>query len=292
MLLDPSHVPFTHSGVANQGNRFNIHKTCMARGEGISVKGFSVLVKEPEDLPEEKKYKGEFPYTLSFTAPSFVRYDHGDRRQLCFYAVPTDPGRCRIIFTVAMPSMKLKGPPALIVKFLKSRWGLWLDHFNRNDVLDGDNCFLALQDRDMRRRKAEGQSAAMSFYMPTSLDLGVSELHRWLAKFGGSYPWGPGALDPESLATGPRSEKLNRMESHTKNCASCSWAHKTFGKLQWVAAAVCVLALLTAAHQLGSGWTLRKLVLPIAAVLAARAGLLARSFKQRLEFVDYRHPDH
>jgi len=69
-------------------------------------------------------------------------------------------------------------------------------------------------------------------------------------------------------------------------------AHKTFGKLQWVAAAVCVLALLTAAHQLGSGWTLRKLVLPIAAVLAARAGLLARSFKQRLEFVDYRHPDH
>jgi len=51
-----------------------IHKTCMARGEGISVKGFSVLVKEPEDLPEEKKYKGEFPYTLSFTAPSFVRY--------------------------------------------------------------------------------------------------------------------------------------------------------------------------------------------------------------------------
>jgi len=76
---------------------------------------------------------------------SFCRYDHGDRRQLCFYAVPTDPGRCRIIFTVAMPSMKLKGPPALIVKFLKSRWGLWLDHFNRNDVLDGDNCFLALQ---------------------------------------------------------------------------------------------------------------------------------------------------
>jgi hypothetical protein len=47
--------------------------------------------------------------------------------------------------TVAAPFMKLKGPLAIFIKLLHSKWGLWYDHFSRNDVLDGDNCFLALQ---------------------------------------------------------------------------------------------------------------------------------------------------
>ena len=54
------------------------------------------------------------------------------------------------------------------------------------------DALVLCQDRDMRRRKQQGQNAAKFFYMPTSVDLGVAELHRWLAKFGGSYPWGPG----------------------------------------------------------------------------------------------------
>jgi hypothetical protein len=51
-----------------------IHKTCMARGRGITEEGFSVVVREPEHMASQERMPGEFPYTLSFTAPAFVRY--------------------------------------------------------------------------------------------------------------------------------------------------------------------------------------------------------------------------
>jgi hypothetical protein len=68
-------------------------------------------------------------------------------------------------------------------------------------------------------------------------------------------------------------------------------AHKTFKYLQWIAAVVSVSMVILAAFSLGSGVTFKKLLLPIAAVISAKAGLLAHSFKQRLEFVDYRWAD-
>ena len=55
-----------------------------------------------------------------------------------------------------------------------------------------------------------------------------------------------------------------------------------------MAAAASILALLAASHSLASGFRVWKLVLLAVAILAGRAGLVANSFKQRLEFVDYR----
>ncbi len=73
----------------------------------------------------------------------------------------------------------------------------------------------------MRRKKAEGQNAARFFYMPTSLDLGVAEWHRWLAKFGGSFPWGPGEqLFPAVLGIA--------FHKHGSPAGDGMWGSRTF----------------------------------------------------------------
>ena len=70
--------------------------------------------------------------------------------ELITHAVPTDPGRCRMIFTFVLPKSRLKGIASLLVKLKLSKWLLWLDHFNRNAVSPPichqllHNCFMML----------------------------------------------------------------------------------------------------------------------------------------------------
>ena len=66
-------------------------------------------------------------------------------------------------------------------------------------------------------------------------------------------------------------------------------AHKLFSKLQWVGAAVAVFAAAFAAFSFGSGAPLKKLIAPtVLAAIAGALGALARDYREKLEFVDYR----
>jgi hypothetical protein len=67
-------------------------------------------------------------------------------------------------------------------------------------------------------------------------------------------------------------------------------AHQVFSNLRWVAAALAVVAAMGAAYSLGSGVSLKKLILP--AVVVMLSGALARvatTFKGKMEFQDYRY---
>ena len=69
----------------------------------------------------------------------------------------------------------------------------------------------------------------------------------------------------------------------------CPQAHKLFSKLQWVGAAVAVFAAAFAAFSFGSGAPLKKLIAPtVLAAIAGALGALARDYREKLEFVDYR----
>lgn len=73
----------------------------------------------------------------------------------------------------------------------------------------------------MRKAKEQGNAEKL-FYMPSSLDQGVTALHKWLTSKAAPFPWGPGALDPASLRNASRKTLLDRFEQHTQHCPSCS----------------------------------------------------------------------
>ena len=69
----------------------------------------------------------------------------------------------------------------------------------------------------------------------------------------------------------------------------CMQAYKVFKSLRWVAAGFAMAAACCAAYSLGSGFTFKKLVLPlIVTALSAALAWKSQDFKQRFEFVDYR----
>ena len=50
-----------------------VKKMHMSPAKEITTKGLSVVVSEPEDLPQEKRVPMIFPYTMQYTAPCLIR---------------------------------------------------------------------------------------------------------------------------------------------------------------------------------------------------------------------------
>lgn len=61
----------------------------------------------------------------------------------------------------------------------------------------------------------------MKYYTPTSMDLGVVALKRWLTSVAGPVPWVQGTPDIRARDHSRR-ETLDRYNQHTKHCKHCS----------------------------------------------------------------------
>ena len=105
-------------------------------------------------------------------------------------------------------------------------------------------------------------------FLPSSADVYVSGLHRWVHEHGG-VPF-PGEPLPPRLPLVPL---LDRFEAHTRHCRSCRTAHRRLRlwRPRVLAAAVVVpLLALLASTQLAAG------LLPAAALLGGLLALVAR----------------
>ena len=61
--------------------------------------------------------------------------------QMITYCTPTSPGRSRLFYCLVAD--KEKAPKAMKrAMALRPKWLLFLNHFQRNNVLDGDTVFL------------------------------------------------------------------------------------------------------------------------------------------------------
>lgn len=91
-----------------------------------------------------------------------------------------------------------------------------------SQVTDSENIMLALQDQEIRRRRAK--DASRNYYMPASADFAVHALHLWLSRLAKPLPWGPAAIYPAApdVPSQLRRQMLERFNSHTKNCPSCA----------------------------------------------------------------------
>ncbi len=206
-VLDVSHVPFTHH--ATVGRRENAGPVAVELTDS-GAGGFSGVWREG---PRRGKLGSQF---TTFAAPCLMWHDltaKGFGRILTVvYATPIRRGECRIF---ARFPFRFDSPwPARLLRLRPQ----WLQHLGNHVVLEDDQIFLHHQERLLEER---GGSAAVAraFNLATGADGYVQALHDWVNGQAGT-PF-PGEPLPPLLE---RERLVERYESHTRHCRSCSGA--------------------------------------------------------------------
>lgn len=101
-----------------------------------------------------------------------------------FYAVPSSPGKCRIIY---IDYIKLNHWAMDVMKVLPQ----WLTHIlYLNVVLDDDLYFLYQGEKTYAKYNKDHRKVGQIYSLPHSLDNTVIEFRRWLRQYGGGGPFG------------------------------------------------------------------------------------------------------
>ena len=211
-VLDPAHLPFSHHGVAPGLERSN--------GEVLPLKRMPPVTPNAIAAVEFTDHALGFPrYTwLEFVDPSFVMSTYPNRdpeksyQALLLPLSPVRKGRSRMIIHIipagALSSNKLKMP-------LRSRLLLSIPlmlHMRNNNILDGDNVFLHLQEQNLKKERKTGWTPN-TYFTPVSSDNLVVLFRNWLRKEGGGGPFGPS--DVREISPISRRELLDRYKTYT-----------------------------------------------------------------------------
>jgi phenylpropionate dioxygenase-like ring-hydroxylating dioxygenase large terminal subunit len=206
-VLDASHVPYTHHRtVGNRANAAPVELEVLA----YSKQGFT-------GVWQEGPRRGQLGrQDTCFIAPNFMSHDltskQFGRTLTVVYAVPIRKGECRLF---ARFPFQFSSPwPGRFMGLTPQ----WYSHISQNAILEDDQIFLHHQERYL---EAAGGSDRLSkaFFLPTKADLFVSQLHQWLRDYQAD-PFPNQSLPP----TLPKTQLLDRYQSHTVHCASCGGA--------------------------------------------------------------------
>jgi len=207
-VLDASHIPYTHHKTV--GNRDNAAPMEMEVTES-SKQGFQGIWPEGP-----RKGKLGTQYT-KFVAPSLMYHDltsqQFGRTMTVVYAVPMRKGECRLFARFPFKfSSKLPG-------FLIKRTPRWWSHIGNNGVLEDDQIFLHIQERELE--KAGEKPYAQTCYLPTQADRYVLQFRKWVSDYK------PDPFPGQTLGgEWSKDDLLDRYNSHTKHCGSCAPALK------------------------------------------------------------------
>ncbi len=206
-VLDTSHVAFTHH--PRVGNRKNAKEFELELSK-VTKEGFTGLW---EEGPRRGKLGSQH---TTFVAPGLMWHDIADspfgQVMTVVYATPMEKGKCRAL--VRLPFRFKSAIPRLVFKITPR----WYSHLNQNGILEDDQIFLHLQEREIA---ASAQKYTQACYLPTGSDLFVIAYRKWVESYGEPFPhesFAPADVRQESL--------LERYHSHTENCRSCQTALK------------------------------------------------------------------
>ncbi|MGB5972994.1 MAG: Rieske 2Fe-2S domain-containing protein, partial [Nodosilinea sp.] len=203
-VLDASHIPYTHHETV--GNRKNAAPMEMEVTEA-SKQGFQGIWPEG---PRKGKLGTQH---TTFVAPSLMHHDltskQFGRTMTVVYAVPTRKGECRLFarfpfkFSSKLPSFFIKRTPR------------WWSHISNNGVLEDDQIFLHIQERELEKDREK--SYAQACYLPTQADRYVLQFRKWVSDYKAD-PFPGRSLSREWS----KDALLDRYNSHTKHCGSCA----------------------------------------------------------------------
>ena len=352
-VVDPSHVFFSHHG--SLGSRYApplqqmIPPPPLPRGmkpdpsvdpvaEAEAAGGFAVQQllhsrDRPAGGPEQPPAEADVPAskrdrfdkkhgTILWKPPTQARYDFSHGAHMIVHGTPMAPGKTRLFFAVYRSGAATPALMRFVLNILSSPPLRFLAHHGNNNVLDGDNVFLAAQGATLRALERRGKNFKDVYFMPTSMDAAVARVRGWFARHGfgaeargGGIPWAPGSDSGAPPPPPTRYEALERFESHTRRCPDCMRAFRAFSLLRNGAAALCgaslawaigsaaaaVAAAAATAAAPSASSSLRSRALSVApaaapalavAAAAAVAFVLLRRAVQMFVFVDYVHADH
>lgn len=244
-VLDASHIPYTHHKTV--GNRANAAPMEMEVVES-SKQGFRGLWPEG---PRKGKLGTQH---TTFVAPGLMYHDltsqQFGRTLTVVYATPIRKGECRLFARFPFKfSSKL---PGLFIKLTPR----WFSHIGNNGVLEDDQIFLHIQERELA--KAGAKPYAQACYLPTQADRYVLAYRKWLSDFQAD-PFPGQALPPELT----KPALLDRYQSHTQHCGSCRVALR---RIQYLRTGLLIVSAVT--------WSLIPLTMALAGSLSPFGGAL------------------
>lgn len=294
--------------------------------------GYSFEVRPPAPAP---------PYTLHFRPPGHAWFyfprsasNGGDnpeeRVSMLLYATPTKPGWSRVFVSMISPEgLPLSTPPMAALPAFVQRIIALLDKFpalqhalNRNAILDGDDLFLAAQQRALYAGPGDDHTSwREKYFLPASTDVGVAALRRWIDVHGSRMPFlpqrqqqqrqlGDGGPSSSAAAAPPaaalpllsREETFDRLSQHTADCPHCSAALRNCERALWACAVLgaafagaCLFGAAAAALKLVAEPARAWAVSAASAAGAAACALLAKavwSLRGLFVYYDYQHADH
>lgn len=252
-VMDPAHLPFTH------------HKTISKRDKASPISFGALEGFTPQGFAASRATPGG-PGRLTFRAPHLVlaethRGEDSYSDWNVVYAVPSEPGRCRLLVRVVFEVSKLPIPLKWILGFAFTKQPIWLSHLTTHKILEDDNPFLHTQGHVYRN--GDPSALAPDFmkrvYLPTTSDGMVVAFRRWIDAFTGGEgaQWSPhlremgGWGDGSAVTTAParrssKAEVLERRDSHVAHCSACSGALMNARRVKRVADACVSIGLLVA----------------------------------------------
>jgi len=224
-VLDPAHLPFTH------------HKTISSRDK---AKPIPLVVRTPwnNDRGFQADRNTDPPGSVEFRAPHLIVAETARNGSFTdwnvVHAIPTLPGRCRLLVRVVFEVAAMK-PPMKWIFSLAFRQPAFLLHLSNHKILEDDNIFLHAQGHNYRMLVQQNKTFRDGTYLPTTADAVVIAFHRWLKKYESQHShWSPHTppgsfLDRDVVLT--QSELLDRKHTHTQACSSCSSTKKWLERL-------------------------------------------------------------
>ncbi|CAE7354829.1 PAO [Symbiodinium natans] len=247
-LLDSSHVPFTHHKTVSK--RENAQPLPLQITKRVSASGFQGAFKQDTPVGKQgadaKKNGRTTERSTIFSAPTYMHHrirtadakgslDNGFETWTVAYATPTGPGRSRLFarFPFRFPAPKF-GPnlPRFLIRHLPD----WLNHLGQLRVLDDDNIFLPIQERQV-----QDAGGWKNYIMPTSADTFVTAFRTWFDR-AGPPPHAPSAVDEYRSRQPTRAELLDREAQHTAHCKSCTVAVRRSRKIVCLCRGLLLLA--------------------------------------------------
>ena len=292
-VLDPSHLPFTHHDtISKRSNAKPMEFFKKKKDNSAAVDGFTF-----------EKRNG----SVCFQAPMLV-VSSTDRGIESFkdwnvvYAVPSVPGKCRLYVRVVFQVDKIpQRAQRFLLKTIFERAPPFVAHLSNHRVLEDDNYFLHHANRDYALSEAKDSDSQsydvaseaakpgivprrplfprwrQRLYVPTSADACVVAFRRWLDDFTLGYgpvytPYLP--LDCQDQAAPPFGQQrhaiLERTNSHTNICRSCSAAKIKLQRASTIARSMAYVSLL-ASFLSSSVFPQKKLLLPVMSLLGLGA---------------------
>jgi phenylpropionate dioxygenase-like ring-hydroxylating dioxygenase large terminal subunit len=212
-VLDASHIPYTHhKTVGDRANAAPMEMEVLESGK----QGFQGI------WPEGPR-KGKLgTQRTTFIAPALMYHDltskQFGRTLTVVYATPIRKGECRLFARFPFKfSSKLPG-------FIIQRTPRWWSHIGNNRVLEDDQIFLHLQERELEHAQT---SYAQACYLPTQADRYVLAFRNWVQDFQAD-PFPGQSLGP----AWSQADLLDRYYSHTQHCGSCRDALRRLQQLR------------------------------------------------------------